>query len=68
MLQQAADTLDGNARTGLYHQAEQLLMDEMPAIPVYHYNQMRLVDPTCAACRCRTSRSDRHQDLYFSQQ
>ncbi|MNC32854.1 Dipeptide-binding protein DppE precursor [compost metagenome] len=52
LLQQAADTLDGAARTGLYRKAEQLLMEEMPVIPVYHYNQMRLVAirPSTACC------------------
>ena len=68
LLQQAADTLDGNARTGLYHQAEQLLMDEMPAIPSITTTRCGWWIPPCAACRCRTSRGDRHQDLYFSQQ
>ncbi len=69
LLQQAADTLDGNARTGLYHQAEQLLMDEMPAIPVYHYNQMRLVDPTLRGLPVQNLKGAiATKDLYFSQQ
>ena len=69
LLQQAADTLDGNVRTGLYHQAEQLLMDEMPAIPVYHYNQMRLVDPTLRGLPVQNLKGAiATKDLYFSQQ
>ncbi|RAJ09699.1 peptide ABC transporter substrate-binding protein [Aeromonas salmonicida] len=69
LLQQASDTLDGSTRTGLYRQAEQLLMDEMPAIPVYHYNQMRLVDPTLRGLPSRNLKGAiATKDLYFSKQ
>ena len=34
LLQQASETLDANVRSGIYHQAEQLLMEEVPVIPV----------------------------------
>lgn len=68
LLQQAADTLDGAARSGLYHQAEQLLMDEAPVIPVYHYNQMRLVDPALRGLPSRNLKGAiATKDLYFSQ-
>lgn len=69
LLQQASDTLDGSTRTGLYRQAEQLLMDEMPAIPVYHYNQMRLVDPTLHGLPSQNLKGAiATKDLYFSKQ
>ncbi|HEA3091482.1 TPA: peptide ABC transporter substrate-binding protein [Aeromonas salmonicida] len=69
LLQQASDTLDGSTRTGLYRQAEQLLMDEMPAIPVYHYNQMRLVDPTLRGLPSQSLKGAiATKDLYFSKQ
>ncbi|WHF36717.1 peptide ABC transporter substrate-binding protein [Aeromonas salmonicida] len=69
LLQQASDTLDGSTRTGLYRQAEQLLMDEMPAIPVYHYNQMRLVDPTLRGLPSQNLKGAiATKDLYFSKQ
>ena len=69
LLQQASDTLDGSTRTGLYRRAEQLLMDEMPAIPVYHYNQMRLVDPTLRGLPSQNLKGAiATKDLYFSKQ
>ncbi|MFM4730123.1 peptide ABC transporter substrate-binding protein [Aeromonas salmonicida] len=69
LLQQASDTLDGSTRTGLYRQAEQLLMGEMPAIPVYHYNQMRLVDPTLRGLPSQNLKGAiATKDLYFSKQ
>ncbi|MND66354.1 Periplasmic murein peptide-binding protein precursor [compost metagenome] len=68
LLQQAADTLDGSARTGLYRKAEQLLMDDMPVIPVYHYNQMRLVDPALRGLPSSNLKGAiATKDLYFSQ-
>lgn len=68
LLQQAADTLDGTARNGFYHQAERLLMDEMPVIPVYHYNQMRLVDPSLRGLPSRNLKGAiATKDLYFGQ-
>lgn len=69
LLQQASDTLDGSTRTGLYRQAERLLMDEMPAIPMYHYNQMRLVDPTLRGLPSQNLKGAiATKDLYFSKQ
>jgi ABC-type oligopeptide transport system substrate-binding subunit len=68
LLQQAADSLDGAARTGLYRKAEQLLMEEMPVIPVYHYNQMRLVDPALRGLPSSNLKGAiATKDLYFSQ-
>ncbi|WP_349918499.1 peptide ABC transporter substrate-binding protein [Aeromonas veronii] len=68
LLQQAADSLDGKARNGYYHQAERMLMDEMPVIPVYHYNQMRLVDPSLRGLPSSNLKgSIATKDLYFSQ-
>lgn len=68
LLQQAADSLNDTTRTGLYHQAEQLLMEEVPAIPVYHYNQMRLVDPSLRGLPSRNLKGAiATKDLYFSQ-
>ncbi|WP_324035442.1 peptide ABC transporter substrate-binding protein [Aeromonas caviae] len=68
LLQQASETLDANARSGIYHQAEQLLMEEVPVIPVYHYNQMRLVDPALRGLPSRNLKGAiATKDLYFSQ-
>ncbi|WP_421280977.1 peptide ABC transporter substrate-binding protein [Aeromonas taiwanensis] len=68
LLQQASDTLDATARAGIYHQAEQLLMEEMPVIPVYHYNQMRLVDPLLRGLPSHNLKGAiATKDLYFGQ-
>ena len=68
LLQQASETLDANVRSGIYHQAEQLLMEEVPVIPVYHYNQMRLVDPALRGLPSRNLKGAiATKDLYFSQ-
>ncbi|MDX7687009.1 peptide ABC transporter substrate-binding protein [Aeromonas caviae] len=68
LLQQASETLDANARSGIYYQAEQLLMEEVPVIPVYHYNQMRLVDPALRGLPSRNLKGAiATKDLYFSQ-
>ena len=45
LLEQAVVTLDEQRRNHLYQQAERLLEQDVPVIPLYHYNQMRLVDP-----------------------
>jgi oligopeptide transport system substrate-binding protein len=45
LLEQAAATLDEQRRSHLYQQAERLIEQDVPVIPLYHYNQMRLVDP-----------------------
>jgi ABC-type oligopeptide transport system substrate-binding subunit len=64
----ASETLDANVRSGIYHQAEQLLMEEVPVIPVYHYNQMRLVDPALRGLPSRNLKGAiATKDLYFSQ-
>ncbi|MFR9719235.1 peptide ABC transporter substrate-binding protein [Aeromonas diversa] len=45
LLEQAVNTLDLTERTRLYQEAERKLLADQPVIPLYHYNQMRLVDP-----------------------
>ncbi|MFB2866106.1 peptide ABC transporter substrate-binding protein [Aeromonas sp. MdU4] len=69
LLEQAVNTLDNGSRAELYHHAEQLLLEEAPIIPVYHYNQMRLVDPTLRGLPSQNLKGTiATKDLYFSPQ
>lgn len=43
LIKQAANTADQAQRYALFSQAEQLLMENSPVIPLYHYNHTRLV-------------------------
>lgn len=45
LLKQAAQTTDPNQRYALLSQAEQILMEEMPVIPLYFLNRTYLLDP-----------------------
>lgn len=69
LLDQASSTLDSASRVGLYQHAEQLLLEEAPIIPLYHYNQMRLVDPTLRGLPSQNLKGTiATKDLYFSPQ
>ncbi|MGL5708800.1 MAG: peptide ABC transporter substrate-binding protein [Aeromonas sp.] len=69
LLEQAANTLDSASRAELYRHAEQLLLEEAPILPVYHYNQMRLVDPTLRGLPSQNLKGTiATKDLYFSPQ
>ncbi|RKJ90004.1 peptide ABC transporter substrate-binding protein [Aeromonas veronii] len=69
LLEQAANTLDSASRVELYRHAEQLLLEEVPLLPVYHYNQMRLVDPLLRGLPSQNLKGTiATKDLYFSPQ
>ncbi|XEI34158.1 peptide ABC transporter substrate-binding protein [Aeromonas veronii] len=69
LLEQAANTLDSASRGELYRHAEQLLLEEAPILPLYHYNQMRLVDPTLRGLPSQNLKGTiATKDLYFSPQ
>ncbi|MGL5179419.1 MAG: peptide ABC transporter substrate-binding protein, partial [Aeromonas veronii] len=69
LLEQAANTLDSASRVELYRHAEQLLLEEAPILPVYHYNQMRLVDPALRGLPSQNLKGTiATKDLYFSPQ
>ncbi|MGL5504710.1 MAG: peptide ABC transporter substrate-binding protein, partial [Aeromonas veronii] len=64
-----ANTLDSASRVELYRHAEQLLLEEAPILPVYHYNQMRLVDPALRGLPSQNLKGTiATKDLYFSPQ
>lgn len=46
LLELAAATADREERNGYFQEAEAILVDEVPAIPVYIYNRNRLVRPS----------------------
>jgi oligopeptide transport system substrate-binding protein len=44
LIQAAAHTLDSEARKALFQQAETILIEEMPVIPIYFYVTSKLID------------------------
>ncbi|MBI2969684.1 MAG: peptide ABC transporter substrate-binding protein, partial [Gammaproteobacteria bacterium] len=45
LLAEAARTVDEEQRHALLRQAERILMDEMPVVPIYTYTRVRLISP-----------------------
>ncbi len=43
LMDQAAATIDLEARAGVLRQAEELFMRDLPFIPIYHYVNLELV-------------------------
>lgn len=52
MLEEAATLVDNNARMELFVEMEQILMDEMPVMPVYYRNTMALMKPYVQGFTC----------------
>ncbi|MDF3127725.1 peptide ABC transporter substrate-binding protein [Kiritimatiellaeota bacterium B1221] len=46
LIDKAAGTTDSEARFKLYDKAEEILLEEMPVIPIYWYTQNYLIDPS----------------------
>lgn len=46
LLFEAARTPDMTARNALFQKAEDILLDEAPLIPIYHYNHVFLIQPS----------------------
>lgn len=55
LLEEAATLTDNNARMELFVEMEQILMDEMPVMPVYFRNTMALVKPYVQGFTCDNS-------------
>lgn len=55
LLEEAATLADNNARMDLFVEMEQILMDEMPVMPVYFRNTMALVKPHVQGFTCDNS-------------
>lgn len=55
LLEEAATLADNNARMDLFVEMEQILMDEMPVMPVYFRNTMALVKPHVQGFICDNS-------------
>jgi len=45
LLRAALDAPDDKARYEIYQQMEKILLDELPALPIYYYTQPRLIKP-----------------------
>ena len=55
LLEEAATLADNNARMELFVEMEQILMDEMPVMPLYFRNTMALVKPHVKGFTCDNS-------------
>lgn len=55
LLEEAATLADNNKRMELFVEMEQILMDEMPVMPVYFRNTMALVKPYVKGFTCDNS-------------
>ena len=67
LLGRAAATLDEQRRVRLYRQAEALLAQDVPVIPLYHYHQTRLVDPRLRGLPTANLKGAiASKDLYFA--
>lgn len=55
LLEEAATLADNNKRMELFVEMEQILMDEMPVMPVYFHNTMALVKPYVKGFTCDNS-------------
>lgn len=55
LLEEAATLADNNKRMELFVEMEQILMDEMPVMPVYFRNTMALVKPYVEGFTCDNS-------------
>jgi oligopeptide transport system substrate-binding protein len=45
LLDQALDSPTNSERFAVYNQMEQILIDEMPVMPIYHYTNSKLISP-----------------------
>lgn len=45
LLKQASSELDEAKRTEMYHQAEAIIMEDMPVIPLYYYTDIVCINP-----------------------
>ena len=55
LLEEAATLADNNKRMELFVEMEQILMDEMPVMPIYFRNTMALVKPYVKGFTCDNS-------------
>lgn len=66
LIEQAEATLDSAERHQLYQAAELMLDAAQPLLPLYHYSQVRLVDPTLGGLPSRSLKGlIATKDLYF---
>jgi len=62
----ALETLDVNARMKLYEQADQVMIDEAPIIPIYYYKDRRLVQPNVKNFPQNSMEYRNLRDVYFA--
>ena len=66
LLAKAAKTSEQTERYDLYHQAEEILNDAAPVIPLYHYNHTRLVKADLKGFPVNNPKGNIYaKDMYF---
>lgn len=66
LINQAAATNDTEARYGILQQAEQLIVDEVPIIPIYYYSGIHLVAKSVKNWQDNIMKYHPFNDMYLS--
>jgi oligopeptide transport system substrate-binding protein len=66
LLNQAAATADSEARYAILQQAEQLIVDEVPVIPIYYYSDIHLVANSVRNWQDNIMKYHPFNDMYLS--
>ncbi len=66
LMEQTTTTADAKMREELFQQAEKLLIEEMPIIPIYFYVSSKLVDETVQGWYPNILGYQLYQDIYLS--
>ncbi len=67
LIQRSAETADPAARNQIFQQAEAILLDEMPVIPIYHFRSNYLLHPALRGWHGNLLDQHPYQSLYFEQ-
>lgn len=65
LVQQAREQNDPARRNALYQQAETLLLDEVPILPIYHYTRAYLIQPNVRGFQGNVLAYYTYQDVYL---
>jgi len=65
LIQQAAETADQEARFALFQEAEAILLEESPVLPVYHYRNNYLLHPAVRGWHSNILNRHPYQHIYL---
>lgn len=66
LVKQAASTSDKNERYRLFQQAEKIITDEVPLIPIYYYTRVKLMSPDIKDWHDNLVEYVSYKDIYLS--